>query len=361
MRFAVLQLFLDPGDVEEHPAVRAAPALPDLPDDAAGDVVAGQQFGRPPRFLVSLGVAPALFRIARRRVLVGVGDVVEHEPAPLAVPQDAAFAAHSLGHQDAPDARRPHHPGRVELDVLHVDELRPGLVGERVAVTGVFPTVGGDPERPPDPAGGEHHRRRPEELEAPLLAVVAEGADHPAAIGDQPGDRPLHVDVDAEMDPVVLEGADHLQPGPVPDVREPRVLVAAEVALEDFLVGGAVEHRPPGLQFPDPVRRFLGVELGHRRVVDVLAAPHGVREVGLPVVAAVHVAEGGGDPALRHHGVRLAEQRLGDEAHAGARRRRLDGRAESGAPGADDQDVVFRYLHQRILKSVQTPMEQSRT
>ena len=39
-------LLLDPGDVEEDAAVRAAAAFLDLADDAAGDVVARQQLRR---------------------------------------------------------------------------------------------------------------------------------------------------------------------------------------------------------------------------------------------------------------------------------------------------------------------------
>src|SRR5947209_8702075 len=70
-----------------------------------------------------------------------------------------------------------------------------------------------------------------------------------------------------QRDQLLLQGADHLQPGPVADVREPRVLVAAEVALADLAVRCAVEQRAPGLQLPDPVRRLLGMQLGHPPVV----------------------------------------------------------------------------------------------
>ena len=52
------QPLLDPGDVEEDAAVRTAPPLAHLAQDAAGDVVAGQQLGRPAGVLVALGVAP---------------------------------------------------------------------------------------------------------------------------------------------------------------------------------------------------------------------------------------------------------------------------------------------------------------
>ena len=89
-----------------------------------------------------------------------------------------------------------------------------------------------------------------------------------------------------ERDDLLLQGADQLQAGAVADVGQPRVLVAAEVALADLAVLGAVEQRAVGLQLPDPVRRLLGVQLGHPPVVEELAAAHGVAEVDLPVVLA---------------------------------------------------------------------------
>ena len=42
----------------------------------------------------------------------------------------------------------------------------------------------------------------------------------------------FHVRRDALMDAVVLQRADQLEPGPVADMGQPRVFVAAEVALD---------------------------------------------------------------------------------------------------------------------------------
>ena len=108
--------------------------------------------------------------------------------------------------------------------------------------------------------------------------------------------RALHVHIDSLMDAVVLKRANHLQAGPVADVRQARIFVPSEVALENAAVWGAVEERTPCLQLLDPVGRFLRVELGHAPVVDVLAAAHGVGEVNLPVVAVVHIAQAAATP-----------------------------------------------------------------
>ena len=342
---------------------RAAAGL-DLAVDAAGDVVAGQQLGRTPRGLVALRVAPALLGIRGGLRLVVVGDVVEHESTALGVLQHAAFAAHALGDEDALDARRPDHPGGMELDELHVDQLGAGAIGQRVAVAGALPAVAGHLVGAADAAGRQHDRLGLEQLEAAALAVVAERAGDPAVVEQQLDDGVLHVHGGAQVDGVVLQRADQLEAGAVADVRQARIAVAAEVALVDAAVGGAVEHRAPALQLADAVGRFPGVQLGHPPVVDVLAAAHGVGEVHLPVVAVVVVGHRRGHAALGHHRVGLAEQRLADQAdrHAGAAG--LDGGAQPGAAGADDQHVVRErgvHGHYSNLRSDQMPIEHSRT
>ena len=211
----------------------------------------------------------------------------------------------------------------MELDELHVDQLGAGVVGERVAVAGVFPAVARDLVGAADAAGRQHDRLRAEHLEAAALALVAERAGDAVAVLEQRDDRALHVHVDALMDAVILQRADHLEAGAVADVGEPRIAVAAEVALEDAAVLGAIEDRAPRLELADAVGRFLRVQLRHAPVVDVLAAAHRVGEVDLPVVAVVDVGQRRGDAAFGHHRVRLAEQRLADQADRDARRRTL--------------------------------------
>ena len=116
--------------------------------------------------------------------------------------------------------------------------------------------------------------------------------------------------------------------------------VAAERALQDAAVAGAVEDGAPALELADAVGGLLGVELGHAPVVEQLAADHRVAEVRLPGVLLGHVGQRRGDAALGHHGVRLAEQRLADQPDRRAGVGRLDRGAQAGAAGADDQDVV---------------------
>ena len=90
--------------------------------------------------------------------------------------EDAAFAAHAFGDQDAAHARRPDHAGRMELHELHVDEIGAGVVGQRVAVARVLPAVARDLVGAADAAGREHDRLRAKQLEPAALALVAERA-----------------------------------------------------------------------------------------------------------------------------------------------------------------------------------------
>ncbi len=332
-------------DVEEDAAMRRAAALLDLGVDRPRDVVPGRELGRPPR----VGLAalrergdPCRGLVVGRGVLGAavLGEVFPHEPLAQAVAQDPALAADGLGDQQAADARRPDHPGGVELDELHVDELGTGLVGERLPVAAVLPRVRGDLVGLADPARGEHDRLGREDHRVAGRPPVADRPGDPAAARRQVRDRALHEDVDAGRDHLVLERADHLEPGPVADVGEPRVGVAAERPLEDPPVAGPVEDRAPALQLVDAGRGLLRVQLGHARVVEQLAADHRVAEVDLPGVVGGHVAERRRDAALGHHGVGLAEQRLADQPDRGPGGSRLDRGPQPGPARADDEDVV---------------------
>ena len=138
--------------------------------------------------------------------------------------------------------------------------------------------------------------------------------------------------------------------------------MAAEIPLEDPAIGRPIEQGAPGLQLLHPSRGLLGMQLGHAPVVEILPAAHGVGEVDAPVVPVIHVRHRRGDPALRHHGVGFAQERLADHAHLHARGSGFDRRAEAGPSCTDHQDIMVErlVLHQKILQSVQIPIEQSR-
>src|SRR5207249_2321417 len=100
-------LLLDPGDVEVDAAVRTAAACLDFAHDAAGDVVAREEFRGALGVAVALTIAPAFFGVLGGLVLIVVGDVVVHELLTLVVEQDAAFAAHAFRDENALHAKGP--------------------------------------------------------------------------------------------------------------------------------------------------------------------------------------------------------------------------------------------------------------
>jgi hypothetical protein len=108
-------------------------------------------------------------------------------------------------------------------------------------------------------------------------------------------------------------------------------------------------------------------QLSHAPVVEELASAHRVAEMHLPVVLGIDVAERGGDAALRHDRVGLAEQRLADQRGLRAVSRCLDRCAQAGSAGADDDDVVvvdlepIRGRHQNNRMSAIVPLPTSRT
>ena len=203
-----------------------------------------------------------------------------------------------------------------------------------------------------------------EDQEPAALALVAERASHAGVVGEQIDQRALHVHGDAAVDGVILQRPDQLEARAIADVRQAGIAVAAEVALQDAAVRRAVEDRAPGFELADAVRRFLRVDLGHAPVVDVLAAAHRVGEVHLPVVAVVDIRQRRGDAALGHHGVRLAQERLADQADRDA------GRTPPRSPRADRRRRRRRRGRrsrtacappcQISLQSVQMPMAHRR-
>ena len=253
----------------------------------------------------------------------------------------------------------------MELDELHVHQLGAGKIGEGVAVAGAFPAVAGNPVGAADTAGREHRRFGLEDPETSALPVVAERAADAPAVAQERHDGEFHVDVEAKVDPVVLQRPDHLEARPVANMSQSRVFMTTEIALEDAAVGRAIEEGAPRLELADAVRRFLGVELGHPPVVYVLAAAHRVGEMHLPAIAVVDIRERRRDAAFRHHGVRLAEKRLAEQPDFDPRRRRFDCGAEPGSARSDDKHVehivLVTLVTQSSLQSVSTPIEHSRT
>src|SRR5436309_5191666 len=148
----------------------------------------------------------------------------------------------------------------MKLDEFHVDQFCARVVGERVAVASVFPTIARDFVGAADATGREHDRFGTENLEASALALIAESADYTVAIFQQGKNRMFHVHIDSLMNPVILKRTDHFQASAIADMRETGIFVTAEIPLQNPAVLCPIESRAPSFKLSHAIRRFHGVQ-----------------------------------------------------------------------------------------------------
>src|SRR5690348_7116961 len=117
----VRYLLFDPGDIQINAAVRASPALFDLPYDAARDMIAGQELRRASRIFVALSITPAFFFVVRGLSAIIFRNGIEHETSAELVRQDTTFTADPFGYQNSNHARRPDHSRGMKLHEFHID------------------------------------------------------------------------------------------------------------------------------------------------------------------------------------------------------------------------------------------------
>ena len=127
------------------------------------------------------------------------------------------------------------------------------------------------------------------------------------------------------------------------DVLQPHYNLAHrqdyEGALQDLAVLGAREGHAPMLELVNRLRRVAAEIFDGVLVAEPVGALDGVVHVPLPVVLA-HVAERGGDAALRRDGVRAGRKHLGDAGGLQSRLGAADDGAQARAAGADHDHVV---------------------
>jgi hypothetical protein len=86
-------------------------------------------------------------------------------------------------------------------------------------------------------------------------------------------------------------------------MRQPRVGVPAEVALQDLAFLRAIEDGAPLFQLADALGSLLSMELSHSPLVQVLASFHRVAEMHLPLIARIDIRQRGRDAPFGHDGV----------------------------------------------------------
>jgi hypothetical protein len=119
----------------------------------------------------------------------------------------------------------------MKLHKLHVDQICARVISECVTIASVFPTVAGYFIGSPNSASGQHHCFGAENFEASTFAFVTKRPDNAVAIFKKRKNRVLHVNIDALMHAVVLQGANHFQAGAIAYVCEAWIFMPAEVSL----------------------------------------------------------------------------------------------------------------------------------
>ncbi len=194
------------------------------------------------------------------------------------------------------------------------------MISKRLSVAGVLPTVARYPEGSAHASCRKHYGSGPEHSKAATLAVIGQRACDAVAVFEQRDYGAFHVDLDALMNAVILEGANQFQPRAVAHVRESRIAMSSEVSLKYATVRGAIKDRAPGFKLAHSVGRFSGVKLGHAPVVDVLASAHRVGEMNSPVIALIYIGQRRRDSSLGHHRVRFSEKRFANQPDGDSRR-----------------------------------------
>ena len=292
----------------------------------------------------------ARHHVARGEVL-GRRRIALHEALAFGIDQIAAFAARAFGDQaaGAVDA------GRMELHEFHVLQRQAGAQHHGVAVAGAGMRAGAGEIGAAIAAGRENRHLGAEAVDR---AVVEIQRDHAAAAAFV-----VHDQVDGEIfdeefrlmpQRLAVHRVQHGVAGAVGGgagaLRGALAVMrghAAERALIDFAVFlAARERQAPMLELVDRGRRVAAQIFDGVLVAEPVGALDGVVHVPAPVVLA-HVAERGGDAALRRDRMRAGRKHLGDAGglaaplrcsrppRAGRSRRRRPPRRRRRGPRSD--------------------------
>ena len=280
--------------------------------------------------------------VARGQVLHG-RRIALHEALAFRVGQITALAARALGDQTAGaiDA------GRVELHELHVLQRQAGAQHHRIAVAGAGVGRGGAEIGAAVSAGRQYHHLGAELVKLAVVELQRRHAGAGAVLHDQVQreifDEELHLAAHRLAVQGVQDGVAGAVGGGAGALHRAFAEVAghaAEGALIDLAFFGAAEGHAPVFQLIDGLGRVADQIFDRVLIAQPVRPLDGVVHMPLPAVLA-HVAERGGDAALRRDGVRAGGEDLG---HAGDLQPLLGGAergAKARAPGADDDDVVF--------------------
>ena len=283
------------------------------------------------------------------RELHPVGIVALHEPFPSHVQEDPPFAPDRLRHQPAAGVVGVDRARRVELDHLHIDQLRPCAVGHGKPVPGPGGGVRGYVVGL-RPAPRRKHRRVGREEDGIPVPVESDRArDRTLLARYQVDDRDLLVELRIRRVEAIKEGHHHLVAGPVPGVAGPGEPLPPKRPLRHLPVIRDVEYRPPPDEIREPLRRLPGEEIHERGIVEVCPPLERILAVD---AGRVLIPQHGVESAFCHRRTSaFSGDGLGDQDHV-AVSRGFDRSPRAGAAASDNQHMRVHYLVYKHLISL---------
>src|ERR1700730_17675081 len=117
-----------------------------------------------------------------------------------------------------------------------------------MSIAGVFPTVACDFVGAANAAGRENDCFPAKNFKSTTLAFITKRAHDAITIFQQRKNRVLLLPLNALMHAVMLQGANHFQPGAIAHVRETWILMPAKIPLQNPTVLCSIENRAPRLK-----------------------------------------------------------------------------------------------------------------
>jgi hypothetical protein len=235
----------------------------------------------------------------------------------------------------------------VELHELHVLQRQAGAQHHGVAVAGASMRRGRREVGAAVAARRQDHQVGAEDVDVAVVELPGGDAAAGVAVHDQVEREVFDEEFDVVAHALAVKGMQHGVAGTVGGGAGALDRAFAEVAchaaertLIDLAVLGAREGHAPVFQFIDGLGGVAHEVFDGVLVAQPVRPLDGVVHVPFPLVLA-HIAEAGGDAALRGDGVRPRREDLGDAGGLEAGLAGAERGAQARTAGADDDDVVF--------------------
>ena len=236
----------------------------------------------------------------------------------------------------------------MELPKFHIFQRNAGTGADAQAVTSVHEGVGGRGIDTAGAAGGEQDGFGVEDIH--VAAFHFHGGDaHGIAffVADEVERGPFHEELGVGAHVLLVERVQHGMAGAVGHGAGAFYGafaefggMAAEGALVDFAAFHAVERHAHVFQFNHGFGRAAAHEFDGVLVAEPVGAFYGVVHVPIPAVF-LHIAQRGGNAALRGHGVGAGGKYFGEHGGVEAGFGKLQRRTQAGTAAANDNGIEF--------------------